>query len=1136
MATNPIKYSDLIQPDSSIQDAISQLTQLGNTYASLLKKVKDEASGIETSLKGLSGSTEQYRKAIAEAAAQVDSLSKSYESLVRAQASVQSALNSVQQKQQQAAQTAQTAAQASQSVATNASAEAKSYKELESSINAVIGTRSENLKMLAEEEAAIREINAKLKELRKQQDATNSTMATNQIAKLTDELLTHKAAVSELRQVLGANTKMQNAAATSMDAMSQELGQMREAYRALTKEERDSTFGEELLASIQKADAELKELDASIGNHQRNVGNYQSSLRGLNSSFTSLIKELPAMATSADSFFAALSNNIPILVNRITQLEAANKKAAASGKATIPVWKSITSSLLSWNTAVSLATTLLVVYGGKIVSWITELVKGKKALDTLKEAQENFNSAVSQGSKDAQQSVTRLNLLYNATQDVTRNMNERRAAAEKLQEMYPKYFSDMTTEEILAGKAKTAYDKLRDALIEVAMARAYEKKIEDNSSKIIDLKDELKAAQKDYDKAQADFEKKRARARGAQAVSYRNLGSSSDMRKYADEIANINDQIKALEQANKDLADSVNIEALLGDSTRGTGTGGTDTATDRTQQIQQKNLNITKQLYKSETALIEDEIEKQRQALLNTYEAETADLMNKYNNDKDLTEESRENILKIIGNKQQQLQASLEALDTQYQQRQLQKEEETLQLRLATVQSGSEEEAALRLKLLENQRQQELLRNSRLVESMKQDEADINAKYDTQILNQEKQYYAQRETLQLEQALALEESRLNAEGATEEEITRFKLEAEKQRQELLLRLVEAGAKDMSDAEIEAVKNTITSITNELNKSQNKIKTFGSVYDMIGEAIQKAFPGADSDVIKNAIQGVETYVSFTMSNLSDLLDAELELAQQRVELAEEAVDSAQSRLDSEIEARNNGYAANVSAARKELALAKKTQQEALAEEEKVQRQQEALDSLTQASSLVTASANIWKSFSGLGIFGPALAVAAIATMWASFAAAKIKAKQVTSSSSGTDTYGEGGFEILEGGSHASGNDIDLGTTNSRGRRMRAEGGEALAIINKRSTRKYRKALPEIVRSINKGEFEEKYMNAFDITKEAPMIIQQPGEGVNLDRIEGDLRAIKKSHETRMYTLPNGNMVLQRRNVKRIIKVS
>lgn len=197
----------------------------------------------------------------------------------------------------------------------------------------------------------------------------------------------------------------------------------------------------------------------------------------------------------------------------------------------------------------------------------------------------------------------------------------------------------------------------------------------------------------------------------------------------------------------------------------------------------------------------------------------------------------------------------------------------------------------------------------------------------------------------------------------------------------------------------------------------------------------------------------------------------------------------------------------------------------------QKRQEAMNTVTQASSLVTASANLWSSFSSIPIVGPALALAAIATMWTSFAVAKIKAKQVTASQS--DEYGEGGLEFLEGGSHASGDDIDLGVKNKKKRRMRAEGGEALAIISKKRTRKYKKILPDVINSLNKGTFEDKYLNAF-ASSDGLNISLNSNRSVDLSKIEDDVRSIRKQSETKYYTLPNGTVVIQHKNVKRIIK--
>ena len=261
-----------------------------------------------------------------------------------------------------------------------------------------------------------------------------------------------------------------------------------------------------------------------------------------------------------------------------------------------------------------------------------------------------------------------------------------------------------------------------------------------------------------------------------------------------------------------------------------------------------------------------------------------------------------------------------------------------------------------------------------------------------------------------------------------------------------------------------------------------------------------------------------------------MQAEVEAAEAMVEAANKRVEAAQAAYDAEIEGRNNGYANNVATAKKELQLEKKNQQQKQKLLEEAKRRQEAVNTAVQTSSLITASAELWSSFSALGPLGPALALAAIATMWGSFAVAKVKAKQVTAMAS--QEYGEGGLEFLEGGSHASGNDIDLQTKNSKGKNMRAEGGEAMAIINKRNTHKYRKVLPKIVDSLNKGTFEDKFLQAFKSGDElSQSIVVQ--KNVDLSKLENDVKIIKNNSEHSYYILPDGSYIERKNNVTRII---
>lgn len=457
---------------------------------------------------------------------------------------------------------------------------------------------------------------------------------------------------------------------------------------------------------------------------------------------------------------------------------------------------------------------------------------------------------------------------------------------------------------------------------------------------------------------------------------------------------------------------------------------------------------------------------------------------------------------------------------SEYDQKILDARERDIENQLELVKKGSEDELNLLLQQNEVRRQLALAQNAAKPAEQQVSTSVINAQFDKSAAQTKGSF----QMTSFDEQQALDEAVFNEVKRSETEITRFKLEQEKARWQEQIRLAEAGGLDWSQAQIDAAKATVKGIDRELSELDDFIKNIGKK-GLGGTLLEKL--GFDDD----KIDALKDAVNIVIEQLQSIMDAEVELAEQAVEAAEARVEAAQKAYDAEVEARNNGYANNVATAKKELEQEKKNQQEKQKMLQAAQKRQEAINTVTQASSLVTASANLWSSFSSIPIVGPALALAAIATMWTSFAVAKIKAKQVTASQS--DEYGEGGLEFLEGGSHASGDDIDLGIKNKKKRRMRAEGGEALAIISKKRTRKYKKILPDVINSLNKGTFEDKYLNAFASSDGLNISLNSNGS-VDLSKIEDDVRSIRKQSETKYYTLPNGTVVIQHKNVKRIIK--
>ena len=431
--------------------------------------------------------------------------------------------------------------------------------------------------------------------------------------------------------------------------------------------------------------------------------------------------------------------------------------------------------------------------------------------------------------------------------------------------------------------------------------------------------------------------------------------------------------------------------------------------------------------------------------------------------------------------------------------------ERDIENQLELVKKGSEDELNLLLQQNEVRRQLALAQNAAKPAEQQVSTSVINAQFDKSAAQTKGSF----QMTSFDEQQALDEAVFNEVKRSETEITRFKLEQEKARWQEQIRLAESGGLDWSQAQIDAAKSTVKGIDRELSELDNFIMNIGKK-GLGGTLLEKlGFSDDQIDALGDA-------VNIVIEQLQSIMDAEVQLAEQAVEATEKRVEAAQSAYDAEVEARNNGYANNVATAKKELEQEKKNQQEKQKMLAAAQKRQENLNTVIQASSLITASANLWSSFSSIPIVGPALALAAIATMWTSFAVAKVKAKQVTASQS--EEYGEGGLEFLEGGSHASGNDIDLGVENKKKRRMKAEGGEALAIINKQRTRKYRKILPDVIDSFNKGTFEDKYLNAF-ANSEGLSISLNSNNSIDLSKIENDVRSIRKQNEIRYYTMPD-----------------
>lgn len=476
---------------SNVDSDVQKLRKLKNEIEEVKKALKginikvdiDIAKGMEAQLKSL---TEQYNALVAKVAEAEGKIMLSTKRINDASEKIiqaQEKLSKVTGISSQPTATQSTPSNAAETASVQA--QAKAYDELKDEIDGIIGTRSQNIKRMIEESNAIRLINAEIKKITKSQGEYSSLSSTQKVRleQLNNSLLTHKTALAEVRQNLNNNVKMDNAAATSMNGLSQSLSRMRIAYRELTEEERKSPIGQELLASINQADAKIKELDVTIGNHARNVGNYASGWNGLGMSVQQIVRELPAAKMGLNMFFLAISNNIPILIDEINRAKVANEGLKASGQSSTPVWKQVASSLFSWQSAMMVGITLLTMYGKDIADWVTGLFKAKEAIKELLSAEQEMALARKKAVSDSMKERAELDLLYKKLRDTTLSTKERNAAVNEWMKKYPQHTNIMNGELVSLGKLESAYQSLSKQIIESAKARAYSDKITELTKK-----------------------------------------------------------------------------------------------------------------------------------------------------------------------------------------------------------------------------------------------------------------------------------------------------------------------------------------------------------------------------------------------------------------------------------------------------------------------------------------------------------------------------------------------------------------------------------------------------------------------------------------------------------------------------
>lgn len=1290
MDEDKIKYEDLISPDDSIKNLIAQLDELNKTYGTMLDAIKTGAKDIVNGLKSINAATSEGRAEIDEAAIAANRLT-------RAQKELKFAMSDT--GKEVAWLKSQTSSYNKMSVEMRAQSQALigSYDKLKSelkeqislwkalseserrgamgaetldkilSMKAQLAKLDDQLKVHVQSLSEVQKAEQKLAFLRSNEGkrlmelkqliadeiAANKTkkVTLDEVAQAQERLRAAQSATreqayeyniqaKEANQIAKLTARINTSEIGSYNQLAAQYELNKIKLNAMSHEQRYATAaGKDLEEQTLNIYKQMVRMQEATGNHRLSVGNYKLAWNGLGNAMNQIVRELPAATMGVNTFFLAISNNIPVLIDEIDKVRQRNKLLAAEGKATVSVSKTITGAIFSWQTALILCLTALSMHGKEILNWISKLTKAQASIKTTDELLKNVNKELEKTNDSYGQNIVTVKKLAKEWSNLSSKkeqlqwIKDNKTEFDKLdvsirnvndaENLFAEHTDDMIEALRLRAKAaaamKLAADKYEEALRKQVEAEqeefSFERTVDKNGN--VSIKRTKKKAPGSY---QA----------GGVVAGTTSLGAFDEAetlwakhlkRKYDDAKATETeaDAYFDLSAALNKSADSRLKEAGIEEAHKygKDKHGRTPRQRDLTDQIWRNDLTIRKKYELSISELQRNEFQKRRIEAVDQANQTIREMQEKFRKNqtfltnpdgkfKALTPEQRAQIEQqqneisaIIENTRRKLEIDLTNIQYEYEvdrnkklrqvmnwrlkdiaediekEKQLRitqlEEQESLyttkarteeggelvvtggmtpeeiadfqrrrqqiiaeydniilnmrakniEAQLELVKKGSEEELSLLYHQNEVARQLALTENKLKPAEERQDESEINAQF-----NKRARLIKGSTTMtNFDEAQAAAEAEFNIVKRNETQITVFKLKAERDRWKKQIELAKEGAIDWSDSQLKEAEAMV-------KKLQREIEEAGSFMNLISD---KGFGGAlltklgfDDD----QIAALSEAANIILENIKSIADAEVEAAERAVEAAEKRVEAAQNAYDAEVEGRNNGYANSVVTAKKELQQEKKNQMQKQKLLEEAQRRQEAINSVTQASSLVTASANLWSSFSSIPIVGPALAIAAIAAMWTSFAVAKVKAAQVTKAAS--QEYGEGGFEILEGGSHASGNDIDLQIKNSKGKNMRAEGGEAMAIINRRSTRRYRRVLPQIVDSINKGTFEEKFSQAFKTGDELSQNIVYQNQAADLSQLEEDVRALKRNSEQQYYAMPDGSYIEKRKNVLRRVR--
>ena len=1073
-------------------------------------------------------------------------------------------------------------AQQAQETAKNATATQESV-EAYARVSAQIASLE---KLLTEERKVTTKLTEDIKKLKEEKIKYGRATEEEKI-RIKAAAATYKELADLVRQNKSATSDMLptiNAAKMSYNELAGTFNAVQAALRGMTKEEREGTEAGKMMVEQAKTMRDtMNQLQQAVGNYSLNVGNYASAFNGLRFQTQQVLREIPS-AQNLQQFFLAISNNIPMFVDAVTRYnmelpkmkvqltgitaEIAKQEALMAGMNTQTAeyaakqeyvntlkkqeielqglsqggLKAILKSVVSWQTLLLAGLLLL----RKLPDLISKIAgKTKEWFNALNEVHKEHEKIMTSVEGTMTKFSSELELIIDDLKNTTRGTNEWKNAIARVNEITKSNLNDTTATIGEVEKVTKAYlEQQKQLEINKKVAEAYAKQqlkeyaLENmfmpgsdwetlldwtgmSDDKIKQLKELFSKQQKKIDKAIATGADYIPSLYDALLGDGKRVGHDNALNIWNTYSKNVSASGQRLRQMYNDLYKSMPAASSSGSGREKEERYNYEEVPDRWWDAEKALIRKMKEGYDEEIALQQLAHEKAKSELVDwltdrenaLYSNLMTDAMKMANGDKNKAYEIYNAIIS--------------------------KDEQTVATMSEDVQSMY---SSFWYNIEEGQRQHDLIMQGLIIDNNEAIKA-INQKYDKEQMDAiQERYKAKMKVVSRRSRTIVQEQQKNADLAYNINVLRQEMKA----------LTTAQYKD-NDSKKEAAQRA-AALSKEIDKLrkqmqfEKQLSNYGSIWDIFQRngafeasngtmrGIAKNLLGDLADSLddeqieqvydtwlQNTQKAATEWYNTTMGYINDLIGAYVELANAKAEAAAEATEAAQEEYEKEKALLEAGYASRVEATWAEYQEKKAAQEKAEADAKAAAQAQQQLNEVETMGSLIVASANIWKTFSKIPTVGIPLAIAALTTMWGSFAAAKIKAAEVSK-------YGEGGFEVLEGGSHASGHDIDLGVRNRRGRRMRAEGKEGLGIFSRRAMDHYgANNIEAMVNSVNRLEFEGNSAKRMSLERNIGLqMLSMPR--TDLHRLESGMDKLVSYGAKSVHHNPDGTVVETRKNAR------